>query len=90
MSQVQAPERLRPAPVQVGRPNRVASFVKTHWLALVVTILAVAAYTVVMFEAGHAYAEGVRSVGGFIDHLGEMRETYLGAWLWRAPTAWLW
>lgn len=56
---------------------------------LLVTIAALVLFVLCMvcaFEAGHAYAEGVRTVGGFVDHLNMMRESILA----RLPDGWMW
>lgn len=73
------------------RRERTVRWASEH--KLIVTAIAVLAFVaslLVAFELGHAYAEGARSLPAFAEHLGEMINTYVGAWLWRAPQAWLW
>jgi hypothetical protein len=72
-----------------------------RWLSehkLLVTIAAALLFLASLalaFEAGHAYAEGVRSLGGFVEHLGGMYDHYFGdeqpmVGGWRWAYAWLW
>jgi len=63
---------------------------RIRWALVAVVALAWLLTIVLAFEIGHAYAEGARSLPAFGEHLGDMYDAYVGAWLWRAPTAWLW
>lgn len=60
--------------------QRATRWAREHRPLVALAILAAWAITLgFAFEAGHAYSEGVRSLSGFADHLGEMYEHYLGA-----------
>jgi|SRR5215212_2391315 len=90
---------VRPQRQRWGRAHR-------RLLITIGAVLLFALCMMVAFEAGHAYAEGVRTLGGFVDHLGEMREHFLGGgnaedmngagWLWHPAkllakaAGWLW
>lgn len=82
MGERDAPTRPFPARelVAESRRGRLRRLWARRWFRIVLASVAALVLLAVGFEAGHAYAEGVRTLPQFIDHLREMASGQMARW----------